>query len=186
MCSKNVATAVLRVQMSRNGHTTPLWQTLYNGYTQFTRSIQSVFSSYASSSLCAEDKQFTVLVEGNIGSGKTGLLEHFRDAPFTEVIKEPVDRWRNIQGHNALALMYEDPSRWALTLQTYVQLTMLQRHLQPQDYLRSLHELHEDWLVQQTKFPLPAPVLVLDANEDLATIETVYDKHKSAILCGFG
>ena len=30
------------------------------------------------------------------------------------------------------ALMYEDPSRWALTLQTYVQLTMLQRHLQPQ------------------------------------------------------
>lgn len=54
------------------------------------------------------------------------------------------------------------------------------------DYLWSLHELHEDWLVRQTKFPLPAPVLVLDANEDLITTLTEFDKHKSAILCGFG
>lgn len=29
-----------------------------------------------------------------------------------------------------------------------------------QEYLRSLHELHEDWLIRQTKFKLPAPVLV--------------------------
>ncbi|KAI0228489.1 Thymidine kinase 2, mitochondrial [Lamellibrachia satsuma] len=114
--------------MSRNGQSAPLWQKLYNGCTQFTRSIQSVFGPPGQTA----DKKFTVLVEGNIGSGKTALLEHFRTAPFTEVIKEPVDRWRNIRGHNALALMYEDPSRWALTLQTYVQLTMLQRHLQPQ------------------------------------------------------
>lgn len=27
------------------------------------------------------------------------------------------------------ALMYQDPKRWGLTLQTYVQLTMLERHL---------------------------------------------------------
>jgi hypothetical protein len=30
--------------------------------------------------------------------------------------------------------MYEDPTRWSLTLQTYVQLTMLQNHLKPQVY----------------------------------------------------
>jgi deoxyadenosine/deoxycytidine kinase len=45
---------------------------------------------------------------------------------------EPTDKWRNIQGHNGLALMYEDPRRWALTFQTYVQLTMLQTHLAKQ------------------------------------------------------
>lgn len=27
------------------------------------------------------------------------------------------------------ALMYQDPERWGITLQTYVQLTMLDRHL---------------------------------------------------------
>lgn len=27
------------------------------------------------------------------------------------------------------ALMYQDPERWGITLQTYVQLTMLERHL---------------------------------------------------------
>lgn len=29
-------------------------------------------------------------------------------------------------------LMYQDASRWGLTLQTYVQLTMLEQHIQPQ------------------------------------------------------
>jgi len=29
-----------------------------------------------------------------------------------------------------------------------------------QDYLESLHELHEDWLVRRTRFSCPASVLV--------------------------
>lgn len=29
-----------------------------------------------------------------------------------------------------------------------------------QDYLKSLHDLHEDWLVKRTKFSLPSKVLV--------------------------
>ena len=29
-----------------------------------------------------------------------------------------------------------------------------------QEYLESLHELHEDWLVRQSRFSCPAPVLV--------------------------
>jgi len=41
---------------------------------------------------------------------------------------EPVSRWRNIRGHNALALLYENPKQWSFTLQSYVQLTMLQMH----------------------------------------------------------
>merc|ERR1719186_343341 len=31
-------------------------------------------------------------------------------------------------GHNLLQMMYEDPCRWSLTFQTYVQLTMVQNH----------------------------------------------------------
>jgi len=29
-----------------------------------------------------------------------------------------------------------------------------------QDYLRSIHQLYEDWLINQSSFKLPAPVLV--------------------------
>jgi hypothetical protein len=47
-----------------------------------------------------------------------------------QICEEPVEKWRNVPGgHNALALMYTDPHRWSLTLQTYIQLTMMQAHL---------------------------------------------------------
>uniref|UniRef100_X1YYT3 Deoxynucleoside kinase domain-containing protein n=1 Tax=Capitella teleta TaxID=283909 RepID=X1YYT3_CAPTE len=208
-----------------------------------------------------------VAVEGNIGSGKTSLLKHFETCEQAKVYKEPTDRWRNIQGHNALALMYEDPERWSLTFQTYVQLTMLQTHLAkqeqavklmersihsakycfvenlhkggvmpeleyivltrwfdhiiqnedcspdlivylqtnpevlherirkrcrkeesgiPMDYLQDLHNLHEDWLIHQTHFSVPCPVLVLDANLELQDMLNVCDQHREKILCGHG
>ena len=28
-----------------------------------------------------------------------------------DVLKEPVDKWRDVNGHNLLQLMYEDPAR---------------------------------------------------------------------------
>uniref|UniRef100_A0A8W4FIZ1 Thymidine kinase 2 n=1 Tax=Sus scrofa TaxID=9823 RepID=A0A8W4FIZ1_PIG len=48
------------------------------------------------------------------------------------VLPEPVPKWRNVRGHNPLGLMYRDASRWGLTLQTYVQLTMLDLHTRAQ------------------------------------------------------
>ena len=103
-------------------------------------------------------RPFTVLVEGNIGCGKTTFLQHFsqvREISYSyitvqysttvqhrrhctvqystvqystgdtvvecymillqfshvEVLKEPVDRWRDVNGHNMLQLMYEDQHR---------------------------------------------------------------------------
>ncbi|XP_077982209.1 thymidine kinase 2, mitochondrial-like [Glandiceps talaboti] len=70
-------------------------------------------------------KLINVVVEGNIGSGKTTLLEHFAKFPEVQVSQEPLDQWRDIKGHNLLSLMYEDPKRWSLTFQTFVQLTMV-------------------------------------------------------------
>ncbi|KAL3859908.1 hypothetical protein ACJMK2_010092, partial [Sinanodonta woodiana] len=76
---------------------------------------------------------FNVCVEGNIASGKTTFLEYFKKfSRLVEVHEEPVKQWRNIHGHNALAMMYEDPQRWALTFQSYVQMTMLDIHLRKQ------------------------------------------------------
>ncbi|XP_030620877.1 thymidine kinase 2, mitochondrial [Chanos chanos] len=76
-----------------------------------------------------EERKSVICIEGNIASGKTTCLEYFSKTCNTEVLTEPISKWRNVQGHNPLALMYQDPTRWGLTLQTYVQLTMLDRHL---------------------------------------------------------
>jgi len=79
-----------------------------------------------------EDRPYTVVVEGNIGSGKSTLLQQFAalssPSAVIETFQEPVSKWRDVKGHNTLGLMYEDPKRWSLTFQTYVQLTMLDLH----------------------------------------------------------
>lgn len=211
-------------------------------------------------------KKYTVSVEGNIGCGKTTLLEYFKSSPNVEAIKEPVEQWTNIQGHNALALLYQDPKRWSFTFNLYAQLTRIQMHVKPHSkpvkmlerslystrycfvendyrsktinglevsilngwfdflmerentaldliiYLRanpeicyerikkrsrkeecgvpfeliqSLHDLHEEWLIQGKKYKIPAPVLVLDANKDYSEITQVYEDKRREILCGF-
>ncbi len=79
-------------------------------------------------------KPYTIVVEGNIGSGKTTFLEKFRDrSSYVEIFSEPVDKWRDVHGHNLLDMLYSDPARWSLLFQTYVQLTMLQQHSRATD-----------------------------------------------------
>ncbi|XP_031697080.1 thymidine kinase 2, mitochondrial-like isoform X2 [Anarrhichthys ocellatus] len=75
------------------------------------------------------DKKVVICIEGNIASGKTTCLEYFEKTSNVKVLTEPISKWRNVRGHNPLALMYQDPERWGITLQTYVQLTMLDTHL---------------------------------------------------------
>ncbi|XP_071106099.1 thymidine kinase 2, mitochondrial-like isoform X1 [Haliotis cracherodii] len=78
-----------------------------------------------------DQKHFTVSVEGNIGCGKTTLLEYFKHSASVQALKEPVEQWTNIQGHNALGLLYEDPSRWSFSFNLYAQLTRIQMHTKP-------------------------------------------------------
>ena len=82
-------------------------------------------------------RPYTVIVEGNIGSGKSTFLGPFKETcsestnPLSDVVEvcdEPVDKWRNFHGTNLLQLMYEDPKRWSLMFQHYVQLTLIQQH----------------------------------------------------------
>lgn len=72
---------------------------------------------------------FTVFIEGNIGSGKTTFLRHFQKYEDSVcLLTEPVERWRDLNGTNLLNNFYKEPFRWAMPFQTYVTLTMMERH----------------------------------------------------------
>ena len=91
-----------------------------------------VKSPNMNSSKSANPHPYTIVVEGNIGSGKTTFLQSFKKHEgLVHVYPEPVDKWRNLQGHNLLEKMYQDPKRNSLLLQTYIQLTMAQEHIKP-------------------------------------------------------
>ncbi|KAG8544364.1 hypothetical protein GDO81_022607 [Engystomops pustulosus] len=159
--------------------------------------------------------------------------------------------------------MYMDPTRWGLTLQTYVQLTMLDVHTKPtaapvkmmersihsakyifvenlyksgkmpevdyvvltewfnwiiknidlsvdlivylrtspetcyqrlktrcreeervipMEYLDAIHVLYEEWLIKQSSFPVPAPVLVIDADKNMEEMIQHYEENRGKIL----
>lgn len=72
------------------------------------------------------EKQFVVSIEGNIGSGKSSMLK-FLEKQSQEVVTvpEPVKEWCDLNGHNLLLKLYENPSRWSFQFQSYIQLTRL-------------------------------------------------------------
>ncbi|KAB7493974.1 Deoxynucleoside kinase [Armadillidium nasatum] len=76
-------------------------------------------------------KPFTVCVEGNIGCGKTTLLNYFSQFQEVDVLHEPVKKWTNLNNYNLMDLMYKNPERWSHLFQTYVQLTMIEQHIKP-------------------------------------------------------
>uniref|UniRef100_A0A0B6ZPP8 Deoxynucleoside kinase domain-containing protein n=1 Tax=Arion vulgaris TaxID=1028688 RepID=A0A0B6ZPP8_9EUPU len=208
----------------------------------------------------------TVAVEGNIGSGKTTFLNYFQKYKNVEVLAEPVAKWRNVMGYNALDLLYTDTERWSCAFEFLVTLSLLENHqaLQdhaglkmmersiystrhcfmehlikngqiqaldqlilsewhewvdqhedisldlivylraspevcadrmklrnrseeadiPMDYLRALHQLHDDWLLHDKRGQLPAHVLVLDADKDLVELQKEIDNLTQDIFCG--
>ncbi|XP_048175563.1 deoxycytidine kinase 2 isoform X2 [Corvus hawaiiensis] len=88
-----------------------------------------------------------VSIEGNIAAGKSTfvrLLEKHSDE--WEVIPEPIAKWCNIQtaedeyeelstsqksGGNLLQMLYDKPTRWAYTFQTYACLSRVKAQLKP-------------------------------------------------------
>ena len=82
---------------------------------------------------CKQPKKWYI-VEGNIGSGKTELLNILNDNINCEIIKEPVEVWQSIIGDNKniLQQFYEDPVRYAYLFQTIVFKTRLQSIDHPQ------------------------------------------------------
>ncbi|KAJ3646816.1 hypothetical protein Zmor_024386 [Zophobas morio] len=72
-----------------------------------------------------EKRPFKVSIEGNIGAGKSTLVEYFSKITGIETYGEPIDYWRNLNGSNLLELMYSNINQWLKVFQTYVQLSRL-------------------------------------------------------------
>lgn len=75
-------------------------------------------------------KFFRIIVEGNIGSGKTTFLQIFAKncasmAKKPLIVPEPINLWRDVGGVNIFQLLADDPKRWSFAFQSYVQLTMI-------------------------------------------------------------
>lgn len=47
------------------------------------------------------------------------------------LFQEPIDWWRNVEGHNLLDLMYSDIHQWLKVFQSYVQFTRLKVQTTP-------------------------------------------------------
>lgn len=69
-----------------------------------------------------------LLVEGNIGVGKTTFLNMLSFyLPDAIVISEACDEWQNIDGNNLLDAFYKDSGRWACSMQLYVLMTTVRK-----------------------------------------------------------
>ena len=68
-------------------------------------------------------RPFTVLVEGNVGSGKSSFLDIMESWPGVRVFQEPVDVWRNVGGQNLFNDMISQPRRWTTTFQLFSTMT---------------------------------------------------------------
>ena len=89
------------------------------------------------------------LVEGNIGCGKTTLLDKLGENNNFEVIREPVNLWIEIKGSNGNNLLqefYEDPQRYSYLFQTMVFKTRLESldHEQTKPYRFSERSIWTD------------------------------------------
>ncbi|MBN1580732.1 MAG: deoxynucleoside kinase [Anaerolineae bacterium] len=58
-----------------------------------------------------------ILLEGNIGAGKSTVGRELKASALFDFIEEPVDEWKTGFGSNMLDVFYHDMSRWAFTFQ---------------------------------------------------------------------
>ncbi|XP_015794341.1 deoxynucleoside kinase [Tetranychus urticae] len=73
-----------------------------------------------------------IIIEGNIGVGKTSLLEAMKETygSSVKVFPEPVKKVQCCAGENLLSLMYNDPKRWSFTFQKAIALAMMKIHME--------------------------------------------------------
>jgi deoxyadenosine/deoxycytidine kinase len=66
---------------------------------------------------CREEDRLMILLEGNIGAGKTTVGKTLSEHGAFGFIEEPTTTWREGFASNMLGLFYQDPQRWAFTFQ---------------------------------------------------------------------
>ncbi|NQV16780.1 deoxynucleoside kinase [bacterium] len=64
-----------------------------------------------------ELKRSMLLLEGNIGAGKTSLGKVLKNSGQYEFLEEPVEAWRDGFANNLFEMFYTDMKRWSFTFQ---------------------------------------------------------------------
>ena len=74
------------------------------------------------------------ILEGNIGAGKSTFLTLLaKHLPHICVTLEPMHNWqKQIYGQSLLANFYQDPKRWAYTLETLAMFCRVREHMEEQ------------------------------------------------------
>ena len=80
-----------------------------------------------------------IVIEGNIGSGKSSFLKKLQEECFQKdrthivTLQEPVELWENLMNHKGQSILskfYQNPQKYAFPLQIYILQTL---HLQLQN-----------------------------------------------------
>lgn len=77
---------------------------------------------------CFTKQPITIVIEGNIGTGKSTFLNYLKKFHQFKVIPEPLSRWTDLNGHNLLQYLYSNIKHWAYPFQMFAALTMYQNH----------------------------------------------------------
>jgi len=130
--------------------------------------------------ILARGKVYVISVEGNIGSGKSTLVQKLKLNNKFHVLQEPVDLWKSISdknGNNILSEFYKDQKRYSYTFQNFAFITRIKqlqkmiekverkRNLFTNEYIiveRSIfsdknvfaQKLHNDKLISDLEFEL--------------------------------
>jgi len=74
-----------------------------------------------------------LIIEGNIGAGKSTFLKMLKKNLDLDIIPEPTEKWQKISAEdNLLDLFYKDTPRWAYTFQSYAFITRVQALIEHQ------------------------------------------------------
>jgi deoxyadenosine/deoxycytidine kinase len=73
-----------------------------------------------------------IIVEGNVGVGKSTFLNYLQQNLDAGVIFEPNQLWQNVEGHNLLDQFFQEPKRWSYTCQSYILFTRIDQILTEQ------------------------------------------------------
>ncbi len=79
------------------------------------------------------------IVEGNIGAGKSTFLTLIgQQLPYISIALEPLHNWqKQVHGQSLLTNFYQDPQRWAYTLETFTMMCRVREHLHEQQSTKS-------------------------------------------------
>lgn len=117
---------------------------------------------------------YQICLEGNIGAGKSTILNFFSQQDGFEILPETLNLWRTLPlptsgTHNLLDSFYKDPASHTFPFQSYVMLTKVEQQLHPSPHPvkileRGLHSvfhifsraLHQEGFFKEVEYAVHA------------------------------